>query len=766
MATLDIIGIVLAVAVLVFYNKNCNVVLSKSWIGHAFFAVLLVFAVIYAKERVLLIDSSSQLFEIINGGGFVIYDHRFSMCLSQLLPLLMVKINAPLWVIMYSYSISFVLLYYLAYLFVQYVVKDNNGIVLMMFGFLCVTHTFFHTISETMQLMFMAAALYSLLCHSFDGSGLKQILCYLAYVALIAFCVFIHPISLFILTFIFLFRIIDSKKIDVKTIIGIVAFVILYQINYKMMKSNTRESSIVLTYDMMMDMLPHIFESSFYEAFWLYFWDYCYIPTILAIVVTLFYIFKKNYIKALFMIAYLGGFLAITLITYFRPDYNIGVERAFMPLMFFVGVPLIYDVIPRAGDRYNVSLIAFIAILAISRYYGIEKAGVFYSQRLNSLEKITDFADDVDCQKLIIRRATANALFFPLWGESIGTMMMSSMKNGPEHTVSLYVADDDFEKDLDLITDNNFLYVDWSKILWYDRLNTRYFKLKRQPYMEVVVEDGDIALIDVGKTTCDEDLAHQKLELMNKVDAAFKQHGIKFMVVTAPEKEKLFSKVDAESFCLAQPLAEYGIPYINMTDIRKDTSEMLKPGEWDALCERGVDSVFRSIRNTCQSDKIKVLFVGGDFIWKMRDDITWDGQFEDYELWYFNGKVFFGKSKDHSISVIRKNRVKELLMSDWVVFFCDGKQLCDDNYKFLEEVLNDLNAVDDTYLKDFEKESVYCDYDAEFEKMLESQIQAFKNDTNYMKDVPKNAKDYGVTSEEVIKMNAMWMIENQPADYH
>ena len=765
MATLDIIALVLAFAVLVFYGKNCNAVLSKAWVGHAFFAVLLVFAIVFAKERVLLIDSAAQLFEIINGGGFVIYDHRFSMCLSQLLPLLMVKMKAPLWLVMYSYSVGFVLLYYLAYLFIQYVVKDNKGIVLMAFVFLCVTHTFFHTISETMQLMFMAVALYSLLSNSFGESSLKQVLCYLAYIFLIAFCVFIHPISLFVLAFIFLFRIIDIKKIEVKTIIGILAFAILYLINYKMMKSSTRESSMVLTYDIMLDMLPHIFESGFYEAFWMYFWDYCYIPTILAIVVTVFYIIKKNFIKALFMIAYIAGFLAVTLITYFQPDYNIGVERAFMPLMFFVGVPLIYDVIPRAGDRYNVALVAFIAVLTISRFYGIEKTGEFYAQRLNSIEKIADFADDVDCQKLIIRRSTAKDLFFPLWGESIGTMIMSSMKNGPDHTVSLYVANDDFEKDLDLIADNNYLYVDWSIINWYDRLNTRYFRLKRQPYMEVVNEDGNIGLIDVGKTTCDDDLAERRLALMDEVDAALKQHGMKFMVVTASEKEKLFSKKNSEGVCLAQPLAELGIPYINMTDIRNNATEMLNPEEWDGFCGQGVDSVFRSIRNICQSEKINVLFVGGDFIWKMRDDIAWNGQFEDYELWYFNGKAFFGNSKDHAISVNRKNRVRELLNSDCVVFFCDGKQLCDSAYVFLEETLNDLNSFDDKCLENLVEESGYCDYDAEFEKMLDAQIRAFKNDTNYMKNVNKNAKDNGVTVDEIIKMNAMWMIENKPTDY-
>lgn len=763
MATIDIIALALAIAVLVFYNKNCNAALSDSWIernkskviGHAFFAVLLVFAIVYAKERVLLIDSAAQVFEIANKGKFAIYDHRFSMVLSQLLPLLTVKLKMPLVVVLYAYSISFVLLYYLAYLFVQYVVKDDRGIVLMTFGFLCVTHTFFHTISETMQVMFIAVALYSLISHNPGESVLKKVLYYLAFIVLIAFCVFIHPISLFILTFIFLFRIVDAKKIDVKIVVCIVAFAVLYLINYNLIKNN----KFVLTSDSMIDLLPHMFESNFYEYFSQYFWNYYYIPTFITVIVTVFYIFKKEYIKALFVLGYILSFFAITLVTYFKPDYNFAIERAFLPLMFLTGVPLIYDILPRVGKRYNTAFVVFVVVLLFGRFDDIKTAGKFYSQRLNSIERITDFANNIDCQKLIIRRTVAKELFFPIWGESIESMILSSVKYGPEHTVSLFVEDDDYKKDLSLLEDNNFLYVNWFKVNWYDWLNKIYFRFRRQPFMEVVNENGNIGLVDVEKTTYDKEIAAKRLELFDEVQEALKERGVNFIVVTAPEKEKLYSDVRDVVADLAQPLAEYGIPYINMTDISNN-------GDWNLLCENGVDSVFRCIKNICNgSDNTKALFVGGDFIWKLRDDIAFDGRFEDYELWYYNDKAFFGKSREHSTPVNHKNRLKELLMSDCVVFFCDGKQLCDTKYWFLENVLNDLKASDVDKLNGYNKESAYIDGDTEFEKVFGEKIQSLRNNEDYMKMVPVKAKKRGKTVDEIITIDAVWLVENQPVSY-
>ena len=79
-------------------------------LGHVVFGVLLVFAVVWAYARVFYIDSAYQLFDIINTGTFSVNDGRYAMVISQLLPLLCLKLHLPLPVIAVAYSLSFVLL--------------------------------------------------------------------------------------------------------------------------------------------------------------------------------------------------------------------------------------------------------------------------------------------------------------------------------------------------------------------------------------------------------------------------------------------------------------------------------------------------------------------------------------------------------------------------------------------------------------------------------------------------------------------------------
>lgn len=679
MATLDIIAIVLAFAVLVFYGKNCNAVLSKAWVGHVFFAVLLLFAIVFAKERVILVDSAAQVFEMINSGDMVTFDHRYSMYISLLLPYTMLKINASLWMIVYTYSLSFIFLYYLIFLFNRYVLKDDKGILLMMMCYLLVAHTFYHTISETIQLLFMSTALYALLCYQAGKIWYKQALYYLEYIVLIAFCVYIHPISLFVLTFIFIFRIIDVKKIDVKTIVGIVAFAILYLISYKMMKSSTRESSIILTYDGIMNLLPVVFQSKFFWYFRLYFWSYYYLPTFLALIITTYYIVRRKYLKALFFVGFIMGFFVITLMTYYKPDYEFGIERAFLPLMFFVGLPLVYDVLPNVGKRYSAAFLVLVMVLTISRFHNVSKIGDFYTQRLDTVETIVDFANDADCQKLIVEQTQAERMFYPMWSQSIEAMMLSSMKYSPEGTVDLYVEEDGINREIAL-DDKSFYYVYWGKEQSIKWLNRQYFMIKRQPFKELVCDDGEYKAIDMVEVQCD-----------TVYDEVFEDHGVIILILNDNELEKI-----------------------------NEISDKAK----------------------------KVLFVGGAELWAVEKKFPLDEMFYDYELWYFNERPYFGKDGYAMTPVPRKIQMQDWVLSDYVVFLGD----C-----YAENMLRDI-SVDDSL--SYDKTARYPYFGDIKNDIISGIAEEIRNNPALVEEIRGKASAKGITVDEMIMIDAEWIMEN------
>lgn len=173
--------------------------------GHAGFAVLLVLSVVLAQERVLFVDSAAQLFEMIQRGTFVIYDHRYTMAVTQLLPLLGIKLGLPMPVLVILYSLSAPLLGYLAFLLLAYRVKDLPLALFLLLPLLCIRHTFFHAISETFSLMIYATLLLALLRHRKNTilHAVGVVLCSVA-------CIFMHPIGMFFVLFLLGYHLVDQ----------------------------------------------------------------------------------------------------------------------------------------------------------------------------------------------------------------------------------------------------------------------------------------------------------------------------------------------------------------------------------------------------------------------------------------------------------------------------------------------------------------------------------------------------------------------------
>ena len=158
--------------------------------GHLTFVVLLIYSVLFYKERVLHMDSAYQVFQNLNF-GMLINDGRYSMFLSQLLPLLMVKLHAPLLLVLCSYSVSFVLIMYAFFLATVYLAGDKLVGLLMALTVFCVNNTFYHCISETFQLMMFAPFLFAWLNHKVQPTLAGNAIYYAVLSFAMFMCVFI-----------------------------------------------------------------------------------------------------------------------------------------------------------------------------------------------------------------------------------------------------------------------------------------------------------------------------------------------------------------------------------------------------------------------------------------------------------------------------------------------------------------------------------------------------------------------------------------------
>ena len=130
-------------------------------LGHIYFAILIVFSIIFYLERTLYVDSAYQIYQLINTGNFHINDNRFSMFLSELLPLSFIHLDLGLRKVILSYSLSFVLLFYAFYILVVHLLKNYKAGILITLIIIGIRHTFFHTISETFQVLTFATFFFA-----------------------------------------------------------------------------------------------------------------------------------------------------------------------------------------------------------------------------------------------------------------------------------------------------------------------------------------------------------------------------------------------------------------------------------------------------------------------------------------------------------------------------------------------------------------------------------------------------------------------------
>ena len=105
-----------------------------------------------------------------------------------------------------------------------------------------------------------------------------------------------------------------------------------------------------------------------------------------------------------------------------------------------------------------------------------------------AIAQVTRQADAQGQHKLLVTRSNADQLFpLDIWGLALESMLYSAQQ-GPEHTVTIYKEEDDFDRSDTHLYDNPDCYVavNWWKQWWVSELNPRYFTLPAQGYKELL----------------------------------------------------------------------------------------------------------------------------------------------------------------------------------------------------------------------------------------------------------------------------------------
>src|SRR5689334_21683384 len=98
-------------------NKSNGLLLQS--IGLLFFGTLFTLAFVFYKERMLSYDPAFFSFKIIFERDFDVELGRWGSVVSQVLPLWFLQLGCSLETFLRVYSVSFILIYYLIFLFLS-----------------------------------------------------------------------------------------------------------------------------------------------------------------------------------------------------------------------------------------------------------------------------------------------------------------------------------------------------------------------------------------------------------------------------------------------------------------------------------------------------------------------------------------------------------------------------------------------------------------------------------------------------------------------
>lgn len=462
-----------------------------SLIGHLSFAILLVMSIVFAFERNLYADSSYYIFKIVNTGWFDIEHSRYSALITQLLPVAFVKLGMSLQVIIYAYSISFILLFYGIWLIINYVLKDPYiGIALLLILVVPVRENFFKPVTELHQALAWSMLLFSwinkrILKNVKNGKVDYKFL--IISILLVLLCYYSHPVSLFPILFIFTWIAIDEKIwTDWRIYFLVIITLLLFSIKFFMADKTGYEGERYSNISNLIKLIPEL--QSYYSFNWFMhnFVRLYLIPLILLIVYIGFALNKKMYLKVAISILSVLGFFIISVITFRQGDSDIMMEKDFMPLNFFILIPFANEVLNSNKLKSNI-LVMVVSFLVLFSTYRTVRVGRRYTKRINYVHQIIEYANNNNIKKAIINSNKVNKdILLISWGLSLETLLYSSIE-GPENGVSIYIYNnfDNIKESINNPT--RFLFVNWYLNRDIALLNNNFFKLPKENYS--IIED-------------------------------------------------------------------------------------------------------------------------------------------------------------------------------------------------------------------------------------------------------------------------------------
>lgn len=454
------------------------------FIGTATYAVLVLFSMLYFKERTIFLDAAFHLFQIVRTGDFTIQANRFGAVVTQIFPLLSVKLNLPTKWVMLNYSVGVTLYYFIVFLICTKVFKSlQTGLAMVLFNTFIVTYTFYWMQIELAQGIALTILLFGFLLRDKSWTHYTALEIALFFILLITILYF-HPLLLFVYLFLVLFFLIDQTIFINKKLLytSLIITGAVYFFKTFIFKGAAYDDAFMgNAVHNFKEMFPNYFTIEANKNFIKYcLKDYYLLPIGLGIA-TIYYIRQRSFYKLALLLSFFFAYLLLVNVAAYNHMPQFHIESFYLPLSIFIIFPLIYDVFPAIKNQKI--LIGVLILVLMVRLAAIGLAHRANQARINWEAKVLEATKSLPNKKLLLSDADAPMdTLLMSWGSSYEFWLLSSLQN--EHPRSILIDEDPSRLDWAL-SNNKGMITEWG-VFEYKDLPQRYFNFTDTTYYQKI----------------------------------------------------------------------------------------------------------------------------------------------------------------------------------------------------------------------------------------------------------------------------------------
>lgn len=440
------------------------------------FGILLVFSVFFLWERVLFLDFSFYMFEMVRNADFYHPGSRFIAFVNQAPALLAVKAHLPLYWVLQLHSVSFPIFHLVIFLLLLFVFKQRElALVLLLFNILIASDTFYWCESEFPQGVGLSILFVAVISHKTNSLSKQIVFSFIAFfIAVTAF--WAHPLVVLPFGFVFLYFFIQNKSSFLQFLfwgalllaVLWVRFFVVKTVAYEENKLENGMNGIALLSDFFS--IPIVIKSLpwFIKYYWVF--------SILGIVTAVVLVVKKQWIKLFVCITYVLVYYVLVCIS-FPVSEKFYVENLWLPISIGVALPFAFEVLPLLRNNTLITLVLLLVV--ILRGFSIFNAHHHFTDRKNWWDKVISAAEKQGGQKFVFpaNKAPLDILHYT-FSTAAESMLYSTVKlNGK--TICISIEQDIKAKEPYLNLDDAIITE--SNTIKYTELNKNYFNFKNEP---------------------------------------------------------------------------------------------------------------------------------------------------------------------------------------------------------------------------------------------------------------------------------------------